>query len=414
MTAESPRKIRAPMSEATTPLEGMPQADLSPVLDPEVARGLMEPGDKVPMDAQFFSARRLFLPVAGGLLLLTLMATAVAWWAFQSTHLVTRNALVRSHLSDLGVRGEGVVREIFVSAGDPVRKGDLLAQLQDDHLLAQRAQFQARLATLDEQIAVDEAGLAFARKETLAKLMLAESELQRLEAEAEAARVRAEDAAAFHAAREPLGDDGAISAELVWDAAAKASMQSSLARAAEAAESGALAELDAARLAVEALELREGELRVLRARRWELLASIARVEADIDSARIVAPADGAVVRRLAQPGMAVETGTPILSVWLTSDTWIEAWVPEENLADLAAGSEVRVSFPSLPGEHFPARVERIGLSTDFEMPLDYLPQTRETRMRPTPQIGVLVRLDQRPELIRPGMSAVVDIRRSGA
>ncbi|MEO1081962.1 MAG: efflux RND transporter periplasmic adaptor subunit [Pseudomonadota bacterium] len=358
-------------------------------------------------------SREFFLPAAGALLFVAVLATAASWWFFHSGHVVTRNALVRSHLSELGVRGEGVIAEIVVNAGDIVRKGDLLARLDDTHLHAQRAQFKARIATLDERIAVDETALAFAREESQARLVQAEAEVQRKLAEADAARLRSEDAAAFHAARKPLQRDGAISAEALRDAAARAAMQASLAEAARAAAAGASAELDAARLAVDALQLREGELRVLRAKRWELLAGLSGVEADIESSRILAPADGAVVRRLTQPGMAVQTGTPILSLWLTAETWVEAWVPEEHLADLQVGGDVSVSFPAMPGERFTGVVERVGLATDFEMPLDYLPQTRETRMRPTPQVGVLVRLDSEHELIRPGMSAVVDIRRGG-
>ncbi len=111
--------------------------------------------------------------------------------------------------------------------------------------------------------------------------------------------------------------------------------------------------------------------------------------------------------------MAVETGTPVLSLWLTESSWIEAWVPEEALGDFDTGNAVQVSFPALPGERFAGTVTRIGLATDFEMPLDYLPQTREARMRPTPQVGVEVRLDVVPEMVRPGLSAVVDIRRVG-
>ena len=134
------------------------------------------------------------------------------------------------------------------------------------------------------------------------------------------------------------------------------------------------------------------------------------MEIDIASTRVIAPADGAIVRRLAQPGMSLDTGMPILSMWLTEDTWIEAWIPEERLGDVAAGSSVSVRFPTIPNARFDGRVERLGLATDFEMPSDYLPQTRETRMRPTPQIGVRVKLSDPPKIIRPGMSAIVDIR----
>jgi membrane fusion protein (multidrug efflux system) len=359
-------------------------------------------------------ARRLFLPIAGSLLLLGALAIAGIWWQYQQGHVVTSNALVRSYLSELGVRGEGVVAEVFVAAGDRVKKGDLLARLDDAHLLAERAQIEATLATLELQIAVEEAALDLARKQARVKLVRAQSEYRQTQAEAEAARVQAEDSEAFHAARSALGSGGAVSAEVIRDAAAKAAVRASLAAAADAAMASKRSELQAASLAENEVALQEGELRVLKARREESLAELDRIAADIASTRVLAPADGAVVRRLVQPGMAVSTGTPLLSLWLTDDTWIEAWVPEESFAQLAVGSDVSVSFPALPGSRFKGRLERIGLATDFEMPLDYLPKTREMRMRPTPQVGVQIRLDDLGGEVRPGMSAIVDIRRAGA
>ncbi len=373
------------------------------------------PGPEAPAPApQRAARRRLFLAIAGALCLAAALATVAVWWHYQSTHVVTRNALVRSHLSELGVRGEGVIAQVFVSAGDHVRQGQLLAVLENAHLIAQRAQIEAQLKTLEQRIAVDEAAFGIAMENARVSLLRAESEYRQMQAEAEAARIQAEDSRAFHAARQALQSDGAVSAEIIRDAAAKAAMSASLATAANAAMAGSFSDLETARLAQEEAALREGELLVLKAQREELLAELQRIAADVESTRVTAPADGAVVRRLAQPGMAVKTGMPLLSLWLTEDTWIEAWIPEEQLGDLQPGSTVSVSFPALPHADFPGRLERVGLATDFEMPVDYLPQTRETRMRPTPQIGVQIRLEAAPELMRPGMSAVVDIRRGGA
>ena len=378
--------------------------------DPSLA---VEISEEIRRQTQLRASRRFFLPVAGGLFAFCTLCAAAIWWQYQATHVVTRNALVRSDLSQLGVRGEGVVAEILVRAGDRVRRGDLLVRLDDRHLLAQRKQTRARIKTLDERIAVNEVSLALAKEKARVGLDQAEAELRETEAQAEAARVRAEDSRAFHAARKALASDGAISAEVIRDAAAKAEVSESLAVAADAAAARSYSTVAAARLAEVDAMILEGELRILRAQREELLAVLDQVELDIENMRVTAPADGAIVRRLVQPGMAVETGTPMLSMWLTDETWIEAWVPEERVGDLAVGSPVTVTFPATPHERFTGRVERIGLATDFEMPADYLPQTREARMRPTPQIGVRVSLEASPAIARPGMSALVDIRRDG-
>lgn len=382
-----------------------PSEDTPELSPPDTAR---DAALDVPL--RIWHRRRAFLRQGVGLLLAALVAALALWGYLQSNHVVTRHGLVRSHLSEVGVRGEGVIRELRVAAGDAVRKGDLLALIDDRHLQAQRDEARAALDILSERIALERASIAFARREAQVTLAQAQADHRRTQAEAEAARVRAQDAEAFALARERLGD-GTVSAELLRNATAQAAMQASLATAARASEASALAELDAAQLAIDALALREARLRVLEAQRREAEARLARAEADIESARVVAPADGAVVRRLAQPGMAVDTGAPIISLWLHDDTWVEAWIPEKKLPLVEIGSAAVVAFPSLPGERFAGTVTRLGLATDFEMPLDYLPQTREARMRPAPQVGVRVQLDAPPPTLRPGMSAIVDIIR---
>jgi multidrug resistance efflux pump len=180
-------------------------------------------------------------------------------------------------------------------------------------------------------------------------------------------------------------------------------------QAATAAADGASEDVRAAELEAASADLLAARLRVLVARREQTHALLQQVEADIEATRIRAPDNGAIVRRLAQPGMAVDTGTPVLSMWLSEETWVEAWVPEEKLGRLREGGRVQVSFPALPRVRFEGRVTRVGLATDFEMPVDYLPQSREARMRPTPQVGLAIHLDDMPALLRPGMSAVVAI-----
>ncbi|MEL6301537.1 MAG: efflux RND transporter periplasmic adaptor subunit [Pseudomonadota bacterium] len=392
--------------EALTPVPSQP-APSTPT-DTDLSSGLVDPHA-----ASSDQTRRRITALVAAVLLAAVVVTAAMWAHFRTTHIVTRNALVRAHLSQLGVRGEGVIAEMLVEDGDRVKKGQLLARLDDRHLQARRAAAEAAIATLDERLRLSRAELVFERQEADAERARAVSRHQQRQAEAEAARLQADDAKAFHAARKSLESNGAIPTETIRDAAAKAAAASSLAEAATASASGALAELQQAELAMDAVALLEARLRVLEAERREAETALEQVLADIESTRVYAPAEGAVIRRLAQPGMAVATGTPVLSLWLSESAWIEAWVPEEALSDFGQGSAVQVSFPALPGERFAGRITRIGLATDFEMPLDYLPQTRESRMRPTPQIGVAVRLDSPPRLARPGLSAVVDIRRGG-
>jgi len=349
---------------------------------------------------------------AGIALLVALLIPAGLWTHFQATHLVSRNALLRAHLADLGVRGEGVIARVHVDAGDRVSQGEILVTLEDSHLRARRLEMAAALATLDEEIELQQAELDLALRAAGVSLARADAAREQRLAELRAATRRAEEAEEQYRARQALARDGVISSESLRESETRAVTAVAGADAAQAAAAGAQQDVRAATLERTSADLLAVRLRVLKARREQTRARLLQVDADIDAMQIRAPADGAIVRRLAQPGMAVDTATPVLSMWLEEDTWVEAWVPEEGVGALREGDPVQVSFPALPGDRFDGRIARIGLATDFEMPVDYLPQSREERMRPTPLIGVAVRIDALPQLLRPGMSAVVTLPRS--
>ena len=84
---------------------------------------------------------------------------------------------------------------------------------------------------------------------------------------------------------------------------------------------------------------------------------------------------------------------------------------EGDLADIAPGNAVRVSSPALRGRAVTGVVATVGLATDFEMPLDYLPKPRGERLQQAPLVGVAIHLDEVPDVLRPGISMVVDIER---
>jgi RND family efflux transporter MFP subunit len=151
-----------------------------------------------------------------------------------------------------------------------------------------------------------------------------------------------------------------------------------------------------------------------RVREADVLAAQARVtraETELESAAIRAPQSGAIVRRIVQPGGAVEAGQPVVAMWLGTDVWVEAWIDEEDLGLIRRGGPASVTFHAFPGQEFTGVVERVGLATDLELPDSVVPQPRFARMRTAPVVGVRIRLDAPPPHLLPGLSASVAIRK---
>lgn len=344
---------------------------------------------------------------------LLLAAPIVAWVQYRSDYVMSRNAMVKGQLAQIGTRIEGVLTKVEVQDGQRVRAGDILARLDDRHIRAEAQAVEAELAGLEREIEVERAAILYEERVLQNQHHEAAANLSAAAAAVEAADSRAEEARVFHQARSDLfAAGGAISAEVVRQAHARVRTTQAQAKSARAEYAAAQSGEQRAKLNSEGLELRRQRVAVLEAGLLRARARLAAARADLEATLIRAPADGAVVRRILQPGGSVDIGTPVMSLWLGDDVWVEAWLDEDDVPYVQIGSPAQVTLQSFPGREFVGTVEKIGLTTDFEMPESEVPQPRFARMRGAPVVGVGVRLENPPAQLLPGLSAVVGIRKS--
>jgi RND family efflux transporter MFP subunit len=84
-------------------------------------------------------------------------------------------------------------------------------------------------------------------------------------------------------------------------------------------------------------------------------------------ARIEAPADGVVLRRLAEPDEQVAAGQPVLVIGNTSAGWIvRAALSDRDIVRVLSGSAAEVTFDAYPGRRFAAEVVEIAAAADPE------------------------------------------------
>jgi multidrug resistance efflux pump len=277
------------------------------------------------------------------------------------SYVVSRNALVKGAITNVGSQLQGVVASVEVQPGQRAKSGDVLARFEDHQLRVTVLRAQSRVA------------------EATARAASARARVTGAHVQATEAEVRSKNF-------QVLAERGVVAKD-------EARLSETQRRTAEALESTAIADAHAASAEVAAAQ-----------------AELTLARADLDAAVIRAPADGWVVRRIAEPGAAVVVGEPVVSLWIGNEVWVEAWVDEQRLSDVAIGNPVRVTVKSFPKRVFSGVVEAIGVSTDFELPPEAVPQSRNERMRATPVVCVRAKLDQTDGLF-PGLSAVVGIRR---
>ena len=355
------------------------------------------------------SARRGLVPM----LLLGIAIPAFIWMRYHSQYVTSNNAAVRGHLAEIGSRFTGQVTKVEVDVGDKVIAGQVLVRLEDRHLRAEVDEARAQVEGLERTIEVEQMDIAHERRRLGQQAQEAAARVAAAEAQAEGARIRADDASRNHEMYENLfSRDGVVSREDVR--AAETEQLTAAARLDEAQANSAVAQSVGltVRLADDALTIQQRKVGVLQADLLRARARLSRAEADLDGALIRAPEDGSVVRRIAQPGSSVATGQPVIVLRLGQDVWVEAWVDEDDLASVGVGSVATVTFHSLPGREFTGTVDQIGLTTDLEVPETDVPKPRFSRMRSAPVVGLRIRLEDPPTELVPGISAVVAIRKA--
>lgn len=94
-------------------------------------------------------------------------------------------------------------------------------------------------------------------------------------------------------------------------------------------------------------------------------ADLRAAQVNHEYATIVAPADGTVLRRLAQPGQMVAPGTPVFEAALGGrGAVLRAGLPDRDAVRVRVGTTATATFDALPGRTFRGRVVVMGADAD--------------------------------------------------
>jgi membrane fusion protein (multidrug efflux system) len=337
--------------------------------------------------------------------LLLALGFGARWLHFQFTHVVLDDARVASDMVILASRVPGWVQAIPVTAGDAVREGELLVQVDAREatlaveelnarlagIAARRGELQARLAMVDRQSASQHAA-AQARLDA-ARTTLPAAEAERDFAEAELARA------------ERLIQTGAGTRQRfeMLSAALHSARQRAIAAAAEIRNAEALMAL--AQAAREEMEVIARQLESLGPQERELTAARDRAALDLADRTIRMPFDGVVDRIFMDPGEYVLAGQRIIMVHSPAQIRIEANVKETDVRHFRPGSPVTVTVDAWPGRVFTGVVDRMveAATSEFALLPSANPSGNFTRI--TQRLPLRVRLDPPPPpgMLRPGM-----------
>ena len=248
---------------------------------------------------------------------------------------------------ELGFRVAGRIAEMQFEEGDPVRKGSLLARLDDRPFLD----------------SVDVAAADVAQREADLKKMTAGSRPQEI-AQARATVVEREAtlANANHLVerRQALVRDGVVSKQAYDDAIA--------------ARDEARARLQAARetLKLVTAGFRDEDIEAARAVLASAQARLESAKTSLSDTQLYAPDNGIILSRVREPGAIVAAGATAYTLSLVDPVWIRAYVAEHNLGRVAPGTKVEVITDSDPARPYEGQIGFVSPVAEFT------PKTVET------------------------------------
>ncbi len=287
--------------------------------------------------------------------------------------------------ADLGFQVPGRVEVIEPREGDLVSGGQELAWLD-------RTELQAGRDAAAAQVTAAEARLSELRSGARPQ------ELARSEAALRAATQRTEDTRRDAARARRLLDGGAVSQQASDKAATALEVAIALEEQAQ-----------------EALNLvQEGPrvetLRAQSAMVAQAQANLARTEATLANATIVAPFPGIVTVRHREPGETVNPGAPVLTLLDRQDRWVRIYVREDQIGRVRIGMAAEISSDTYPDEVYGGEVFFIGSEAEFT-PSNV--QTAEERIKLV--YPVKVRITGDPDFrLKPGIPADVTLLEQGS
>jgi HlyD family secretion protein len=226
------------------------------------------------------------------------------------------------------------VASVKYREGAAVKQGDLIVQLEDIELAASARQAVAALRTAEARLASQ-------------KNLAGPTSAQALEQ----ARANALTADRERERSESLFQKGFIGQSRLDEAkraadVAKAQLKTAEAQA-EANQRGA--------------EFEQAVTRVAEARAAADLAN-----ARLAQTRIVAPADGLVLERTAEPGQIVQSGTRLIEMSIKGPQQLIAQIDEKFLAQLRVGQVASVAADAFPNDKFAAKILSIAPTIDAQ------------------------------------------------
>ncbi|WP_275096220.1 HlyD family secretion protein [Sedimenticola hydrogenitrophicus] len=350
----------------------------------------------------------------GAIMAALVVLGAGGWWLYQQfTHVFVTDARIAADIVAVSSRVPGWVTAVEVTAGDTVRKGDILVRIDDRESRLRVQELDAQLAGIARRREEIEARIALTDRQTESRITARQAAIRAAEAALAAATAQRDLAKAENDRAEKLVPRGLLTRERLDQTRAAletATQQVSKARA----------DLENARAVFAEAEAARGELTVLQRQLAELDPEEQRLRAqreraalDLEDRSIVMPFAGVVDQTFVDEGEYVTPGQRLLMVHDPQRVRVEANVKETDIRFFRPGKTVTITVDALPGRRFEGKVTRVGQAATSEFALLPNPNPSGNFTKITQRLPIRIAVEQESGELKPGMMVELEARTGG-
>lgn len=294
----------------------------------------------------------------------------------------------------------GKIDQLLVAEGNEAKKGQLLAVITPDELMAESAFYEQSAAGVTSQVRESEAALRFQERQTVDQIRQAESTLASTESQVMAASADLENARLTFTRTDNLSKQGVVSSqELDQSRTARDAAQAKLEALKRQVEAQRAA-VALARSTAEQTAMRRSQ--VVTSQHQQAAANAQRTKADVRLAytEVRAPINGFVDTRAVRIGEVVNPGQPIVTLIDPDDLWVRADVEESYIDRVRIGDTLTVRLPS--GDERQGTVFYRGADASFATQRDVSRTKRDIKT-----FEVRLRVENKDRRLAVGMTAYV-------
>ncbi len=329
-----------------------------------------------------------------------------------ATYVVLDGQIAPVQESTLSSPQSGNLAAVYVNEGEHVRRGELVAKLDDSTLRAQLVQQQAAVRQMTAQLSSSTLQVPVTAAQASNTVVSAQQQLAAARNGVSTAEAAYQSAVStYNADRQLLASGYVAQTQYESARASYVQAQQALNTARETERQAVVALRYAQAQGVKANPIQAQQVEMNRGQLAGAVAQVKLLQTEIGQTNVTAPFDGVVTQRLLDPGAFAGPNQPVVRVSQIDPVYINVNVPDEDLAYVHRGTPVTFSTSSVGNRNYRGAVMDVN-ATPTQGTLSYRARVRVPNpgdvLRGGMLVSVNVRKDFHPNAVVVPRSAVFD------